>query len=313
MSDKLEDSKTLDLPDGLPGDPSKQLTADDAVSMVNKKAEVKQANVDTLFEPHTLEEGKYYIRMLSTGDYEAVTDDGFILSLTQKRASDLLTGMNENPSFVNLQLKNGTMVSVKKDARINHFSLRNIEFNSLVSAVILEQLIEGKSLKEITKLPGMPTRATILRWTHEYPAFGKEYTIAKKLSVDVMEDDILAIADNDKNTYDKEYLNSSKLRVAAREKLSKIRAIGYSEKVQEGDSGNHFYFDKSLIGLGSGIAPADRVIDVGEGKTVTNSEFMKSFSADDQVSDGGEVLDIKGRDIPKEEEPVEPVKTEEVK
>ncbi len=275
-----------ELPDmtipGPVGNPNEQLPV--VVGQAEKLQKKALANVDDLFEKHSLQEGKYYIRMLTSGDYEAVTDEGNIIALSQKRASDLITSMNADPEYVNLELKNGTRVTVKKDGRVNHFTLKNIEFNTLISSTILENLIEGLSLKEICEIDGMPTRATILRWTHEYPAFGKEYKIARKLSVDIIEDNILEVANDDKNTYDKEYLNASKLKVSALEKMAKVKSIGYSEKVKEQESGNHFYFDKSLIGLGSGIAPKDRVLDV-EGKTMTNDKFMSTFSADDTSPD----------------------------
>jgi hypothetical protein len=60
---------------------------------------------------------------------------------------------------------------------------------------IYEHLLDGKSLNAIAKLPGMPSRPTMLDWTNKHPEFDKLYDLAKEAQIEGKMDDIDALND----------------------------------------------------------------------------------------------------------------------
>lgn len=67
-------------------------------------------------------------------------------------------------------------------------------FSLEIADQICEHLIEGLSLRKIALLPGMPSRATVLRWLEESPEFEAKYARARESQADLMDDLILDTA-----------------------------------------------------------------------------------------------------------------------
>src|SRR5690606_10820551 len=59
---------------------------------------------------------------------------------------------------------------------------------------VFEQIAEGKTLIEVLKQPGTPTRTTFYRWVELYPEVKKAYDAARELSAQSFEDEALDLA-----------------------------------------------------------------------------------------------------------------------
>jgi hypothetical protein len=55
--------------------------------------------------------------------------------------------------------------------------------------LICDQLLDGKSLREICAAPNMPGRATVFRWLRRHPEFREKYAISKSLQLDDLEEE----------------------------------------------------------------------------------------------------------------------------
>lgn len=60
---------------------------------------------------------------------------------------------------------------------------------------ILEQIAEGKSLREVCRQDGMPDKATVLRWMDEDGEFATKYARAREAQADVLFDGMATIED----------------------------------------------------------------------------------------------------------------------
>ena len=105
---------------------------------------------------------------------------------------------------------------------------------------ICDAIVEGESgknsLREVCKLPGMPSRATVYRWLRDYPDFAKLYELATDDRADGYMDEIVDIAENCRAT--KSGIAKAKLQIYAREKYAaKIRPRKYGEKVDVNHGG----------------------------------------------------------------------------
>jgi hypothetical protein len=62
---------------------------------------------------------------------------------------------------------------------------------------ICEMLADGKSLRALCKLEGMPTTSTVCKWLGKNSEFAEQYARARELQADALFDDCLALADNE--------------------------------------------------------------------------------------------------------------------
>jgi hypothetical protein len=119
----------------------------------------------------------------------------------------------------------------------------------LAERVCEEIATTSKSLKTISKMPGMPSVRTVLRWLREdKEGFCAQYARAKQEQADMMVEEMLDIADDGSNdlmtiekgdiSYEvenKEVTNRSKLRVDTRKWIaSKLKPKKYGEKLDLG-------------------------------------------------------------------------------
>lgn len=118
---------------------------------------------------------------------------------------------------------------------------------------ICAYITEGKSLRTIQKIDGMPSAVTIFAWLRKEPMFLKLYAQAKEEQAEMMVEDILEICDdgsndwmerNGKSVLNGEHVQRSKLRVDTRKWLaSKLKAKKYGDSSQvkiTGDTENPF-------------------------------------------------------------------------
>jgi hypothetical protein len=75
----------------------------------------------------------------------------------------------------------------------------SVYFSQPLFDEICALLAEGRNLREICRMEGMPTAAAVLSWAQSDPELDKHYARARERGYAVMADDIVDIADNDKS------------------------------------------------------------------------------------------------------------------
>lgn len=67
-------------------------------------------------------------------------------------------------------------------------------YNSAAAEIVLMKIADGATLREIAKMPGMPTKSTIQRWIMKYPELSTAWKAARELSASALEDEALDMA-----------------------------------------------------------------------------------------------------------------------
>jgi hypothetical protein len=129
-------------------------------------------------------------------------------------------------------------------------------YTTAIATTICEQLIEGKSLRQICEQPGMPNKATVLRWLADDKKsdFRDQYARAREMQAEAMAEEIIEIADDGRNDWmevlgkdgdtvgwrvNGEAVQRSRLRVDARKWLmSKLLPKKYGESKDDGGNQN---------------------------------------------------------------------------
>lgn len=106
-------------------------------------------------------------------------------------------------------------------------------------------LAEGKSMRSVCRMKGMPSMQTVWRWIRENHDFREQYTRAKEESADALIEEMLDISDDGSNDFmtitkgkksynveNKEATSRSKLRVETRKWIaSKLKPKKYGDKM----------------------------------------------------------------------------------
>ena len=103
-------------------------------------------------------------------------------------------------------------------------------------------IAEGKSMRQITEQPGMPSRRAVLYWLGRYPDFREKYECAVMLLAEFWAHEIIEIADDSSGDYvitedgrpviDHEAINRARLKVDSRKwLLSKILPKRFGDRV----------------------------------------------------------------------------------
>jgi len=102
---------------------------------------------------------------------------------------------------------------------------------------------EGKSLRQITEQPGMPSRRAVQHWMTRFPEFREKYECAMMLCAEFWAHEIIEISDDSAGDYvitedgrrvvDNEHINRSRLKVDSRKwLLSKLLPKRYGDRIQ---------------------------------------------------------------------------------
>lgn len=135
---------------------------------------------------------------------------------------------------------------------------RPSKYTPALGDVICALLAEGKSLSSICRLEKMPYRSTVLLWVvkgwngdAKYKAFSDTYREAREAQAESLFDDLVDIADDDKNDYGfkeaedgngsgakafilQDNINRAKLRVHTRQWVAaRILQRKYGDKIQQ--------------------------------------------------------------------------------
>lgn len=118
--------------------------------------------------------------------------------------------------------------------------------------VILSLIEGGKSLRDISKLEGMPAPSTMILWAETDPEYAEHYARAMAIRHELMAEELLEIADQGSNDWmaandpdnegyrlNGEHVQRSRLRIDTRKwLLSKLAAKKYGEKLDMNVQGN---------------------------------------------------------------------------
>lgn len=118
-------------------------------------------------------------------------------------------------------------------------------FTDELALQVCTHIAQGKSLRSIAAIEGMPCTMTVLRWVRDKPEFSLQYAHAREARAEAMAEEILEIADesiHDQFVDDQgnlktnsEAIARSKLRVDSRKWLaSKWATKKYGDKVAVG-------------------------------------------------------------------------------
>lgn len=117
---------------------------------------------------------------------------------------------------------------------------------------ICEHLADGKSLREICRMDGMPSESYVRKCAIQDPDFGAQYARARDLGLDVIADEIIEISDTTEvgverttkpdgsvETKEGDMLGHRRLRVDSRKwYLSKLAPKRYGDKIDVGVTGS---------------------------------------------------------------------------
>lgn len=103
---------------------------------------------------------------------------------------------------------------------------------------ICELVADGQSINKISKMPGMPTRSTILKWFRDVPEFSIMYARAKEIGFEVLADEIIDLSDAAENIKAEE-LRRHQLMIDTRKwLLAKLQPRKYGDRVTQEIVGN---------------------------------------------------------------------------
>jgi hypothetical protein len=126
---------------------------------------------------------------------------------------------------------------------------RPSEYTEELAAKICSKLAEGKTLRAVCRIDGMPPESTVRRWAlDDFNGFAAQYARAREIGYHSMADETLDIADDGTNdvihdedgheTTNYDVIARSRLRVDTRKwLLSKALPKVYGEKISQEVSG----------------------------------------------------------------------------
>lgn len=104
---------------------------------------------------------------------------------------------------------------------------RPSDFTQDLADAICAELADGKSLRTVCDMVGMPCRQSVFRWLRTHEGFCGQYARAKQESADAMVDDMLAIADDKTSDH-----NDRRIRTDTRKWIaSKLKPKAYGDRV----------------------------------------------------------------------------------
>jgi hypothetical protein len=112
------------------------------------------------------------------------------------RGDGILEARNEKGQVVAVQAPKGH----DEDGRPVYSSNRRYPWSQIQADKVLTLVTQGKTLKQISKMPGMPCRDTLGKWKRDVVGFKEQWEIAEKLQAEYHRDEALEIARNSKES-----------------------------------------------------------------------------------------------------------------
>lgn len=134
-------------------------------------------------------------------------------------------------------------------------------FSQEIADKVCDLIADGKSLRQIEAMDGMPGTSTMVRWLQDDPEFRAQYAHAREIQAELLADELIEIADDGRNDWmtlesgntvvDQEAIQRSKLRIDTRKWIaSRLLPKKYGDKQQIEHSG-----DVTVIKAYRGIDP----------------------------------------------------------
>lgn len=102
-------------------------------------------------------------------------------------------------TLLDLRAPNGSCEALPVRKNRNESDAPPMSSASGYQDVICERISEGESLRAICRDPGMPTEGAVRAWARDNrDGFGTKYRIARELQLDFWDDEIVAIADQER-------------------------------------------------------------------------------------------------------------------
>ena len=106
-------------------------------------------------------------------------------------------------------------------------------YSKAIADRICEQLADGKSLSEICKAEGIPSRAVVYKWLDQNESFKDDYARARDYQADSHADDVVAVSRDEKLPPDEKRVRMDALRWSA----GKMKPKKYGDKtIHAGDN-----------------------------------------------------------------------------
>lgn len=104
---------------------------------------------------------------------------------------------------------------------------KSIRYTPEIAEKICALVADGKSLRTICDMPGMPERVTVFRWRREHPEFVELYETARKDAADSFADDIQSVSNDPKLDHNHKRIQVDTLKWIA----SKLKPKSYGDKL----------------------------------------------------------------------------------
>lgn len=118
---------------------------------------------------------------------------------------------------------------------------RPSDYTPELAGAICDHLADGKSMRQIEQLPGMPSARTVYRWLDQHDSFRQQYARARESQMEDLLEEILEIADDASNDTiqtpegprpNLANINRARLRIDARKwVMSKLAPKKYGDRV----------------------------------------------------------------------------------
>ena len=118
---------------------------------------------------------------------------------------------------------------------------RSSDYTCELAEAICDHLADGKSMRQIEQLPGMPSARTVYRWLEQHEAFRQQYARARESQMEGFLEEILEIADDTSNDTiqtsngprpNMEAVNRARLRIDTRKWImSKLTPKKYGDRL----------------------------------------------------------------------------------
>jgi hypothetical protein len=74
-----------------------------------------------------------------------------------------------------------------------------MEYSTEIAQAICELIMDGRSMRAICAVDGMPSKSTVFKWLSGNKDFADQYARAREIQAELLADEILEISDDESN------------------------------------------------------------------------------------------------------------------
>lgn len=122
--------------------------------------------------------------------------------------------------------------TTEQGTKPKHAGGRPTDYTQEKADLICSMISDGKSLRTICKVDGMPSMVTVFAWMRNQEEFLNQYTRAKEEQADAFIEDMTEISDSI-DGYDNSQIQKARLQVETRKWIaSKLKPKKYGDRIQ---------------------------------------------------------------------------------